>query len=122
MAILPAAERRDRAAMTPAPHRVVWQRRQTPDAVTLGIESTDGHLVRYKAGQFNMLYAYAVGEVAISISGNPLEDGLCGARDARRAQICVAEGQHFWRELEFPAGAHDVIKTRQCVKAPPRRR
>jgi anaerobic sulfite reductase subunit B len=75
MAILPAAERRDRAAMTPATHRVVWQRRQTPDAVTLGIESTDGYRVRHKAGQFNMLYAYAIGEVAISISGNALENG-----------------------------------------------
>ena len=39
--------------------------------VTLQLEASDGSRLRYAAGQFNMLYAYAVGEVAISISGNP---------------------------------------------------
>lgn len=61
--------------MTPVAHRVVWQRRQTSDVITLGLEATNGSRLRYAAGQFNMLYAYGVGEVAISISGNPVEVG-----------------------------------------------
>jgi NAD(P)H-flavin reductase len=68
-------ERGQRNAMTPIVHRVAWRQRQTPDVVTLGIAPVDGSRTKYAAGQFNMLYAYAVGEVAVSISGNPLEDG-----------------------------------------------
>jgi NAD(P)H-flavin reductase len=75
MALLPRTELQHRPAMMPVTHRVVWRRQQTPDVVTLGMEAGDGSRVRHAAGQFNMLYAYAVGEVAISISGNPVEDG-----------------------------------------------
>lgn len=75
MASLPRAESRHRGAMTPLCHRVVWRQEQTTNVVSLGIEAVDGSRMRYAAGQFNMLYAYAVGEVAISISGNPVEDG-----------------------------------------------
>ncbi|HVC40852.1 MAG TPA: FAD/NAD(P)-binding protein [Candidatus Saccharimonadales bacterium] len=56
-------------------HRVVGRRQETADVVTLELEATDGSRLRYAAGQFNMLYAYPVGEVAISISANPAEDG-----------------------------------------------
>lgn len=64
-----------RAGMTPVSHRVVGRRVETADVVTLQLEATDGSRLRYAAGQFNMLYAYAVGEVAISISANPLGGG-----------------------------------------------
>jgi NAD(P)H-flavin reductase len=61
--------------MTPIAHRVVWRREQTHDSVAFGMEPVRGPRRAYAAGQFNMLYAYPVGEVAISISGNPLADG-----------------------------------------------
>ena len=64
-----------RAPLTPVTHRVVGRRDETADVVTLLLEATDGSRLRYAAGQFNMLYAYAVGEVAISISANPVGDG-----------------------------------------------
>jgi NAD(P)H-flavin reductase len=70
-----AAEAPARAPLTPATHRVVGRRDETADVVTLLLEATDGSRLRYSAGQFNMLYAYAVGEVAISISANPVDDG-----------------------------------------------
>jgi len=63
------------APMTPVAHRVVERRQETQDVVTLLLEATDGSRLRYSAGQFNMLYAYRVGEVAISISANPVGDG-----------------------------------------------
>ena len=70
-----AAEVQARAPLTPVTHHVVGRREETADVVTLLLEATDGSRLRYSAGQFNMLYAYAVGEVAISISANPVDDG-----------------------------------------------
>ena len=64
-----------RAPLTPVTHVVVGRREETADVVTLLLKATDGSRIRYAAGQFNMLYAYAVGEVAISISANPVDEG-----------------------------------------------
>jgi NAD(P)H-flavin reductase len=75
MALPNPADSRPPAGMTPVSHRVVGRREETADVVTLHLEATDGSRLRYAAGQFNMLYAYAVGEVAISISTNPMDDG-----------------------------------------------
>jgi NAD(P)H-flavin reductase len=61
--------------MTPVSHRIVGRRQETSDAVTLLLDPVEGSRMHYAAGQFNMLYTYAVGEVAISISANPVEDG-----------------------------------------------
>jgi NAD(P)H-flavin reductase len=75
MALPLHAETRTLAPMTPVGHRIVGRRQETSDAVTLLLEAADGSRLRYLAGQFNMLYAFAVGEVAISISANPVSDG-----------------------------------------------
>jgi NAD(P)H-flavin reductase len=45
-------------------------RRETGDTVTLWIEAAPGSN-SFLPGQFNMLYAFAVGEVPISMSGDP---------------------------------------------------
>jgi len=63
------------AAMTPVAHRVVARRQETSDVVTLLLEPAGAARIPFAAGQFNMLYAYPIGEVAISISANPVEDG-----------------------------------------------
>ncbi len=58
--------------MLPRPYRVRQVIRETRDTFTLKLEPCDGspHL-SFEAGQFNMLYAFGVGEVPISISGDP---------------------------------------------------
>ncbi|HSO94130.1 MAG TPA: FAD/NAD(P)-binding protein [Candidatus Dormibacteraeota bacterium] len=61
--------------MIPVAMKVGAVRRETADTVTLLIEPSGGSRFRFKAGQFNMLYAFAVGEVPISISSNPLDAG-----------------------------------------------
>lgn len=62
--------------MLPRPYRVVRVRRELPDVSTLWIEPADGAAQPpYIPGQFNMLYAFGVGEAAISISGDPTEGG-----------------------------------------------
>ncbi|MEX2557740.1 MAG: FAD/NAD(P)-binding protein [Actinomycetota bacterium] len=64
----------DRAEIAPAPmlprrFRVAAKRRQTADTVTLGLEPIDGEPLRFRPGQFDMLYAFGVGEAPISFSG-----------------------------------------------------
>ncbi|WP_054812660.1 FAD/NAD(P)-binding protein [Nocardia arizonensis] len=53
------------------PYRVVERTPQTADTVTLRLRPVATAAPRFRAGQFMMLYRYGIGEVAISISGNP---------------------------------------------------
>lgn len=64
-----------RSALTPALYRVVARWQETADVVTLWIESLGGERLSFRSGQFNMLSAFGVGEVAISISGSPSDPG-----------------------------------------------
>ncbi len=62
--------------MAPVPYRVRRVRRETSDTWTLELEPEDGSpRPSFGPGQFNMLYAWAVGEVAISVSGDPGAEG-----------------------------------------------
>jgi NAD(P)H-flavin reductase len=57
--------------MVPVPYRVLRVRRETPDTFTLDLAAPDGGKFSFLPGQFNMLYLFGVGEVPISISGDP---------------------------------------------------
>ena len=54
----------------PALYRVDGARRELSDTVTLTIAPMAGARPAFQPGQFNMLYAFGVGEVAISMSGD----------------------------------------------------
>ncbi len=59
--------------MMPMPHRVERLRTETDDTFTLEMEPTGGRSrFSFAPGQFNMLYVFGVGEVPISISGDPV--------------------------------------------------
>ena len=60
----------------PLPARVVRVERETPDTMTLAVERPAGLPCSFRPGQFNMIYAFGVGEVPISICGDP-SDGEC---------------------------------------------
>jgi len=63
--------------MTPEIYRVRRTRQETHDTFTLELEPDEGAPVSgFAPGQFNMLYAFGVGEVPISVSGNPTRPGL----------------------------------------------
>jgi NAD(P)H-flavin reductase len=62
----------DHAWSAPQPLRVTRVRRETADVATL--ELTPAARFAFAAGQFNMLYAFGLGEVAISISGDPADE------------------------------------------------
>jgi len=58
-------------AMQPVPFRVTARREETHDTFTLDLKPADGGApFEFRPGQFNMLYAFGVGESAISISGD----------------------------------------------------
>jgi NAD(P)H-flavin reductase len=59
--------------MVPRRHRVARVWREMPDTYTLALEPLDGPGPAFAPGQFNMLYVFGVGEVPISISGDPLQ-------------------------------------------------
>jgi NAD(P)H-flavin reductase len=58
----------------PIVHHVTAMRRETRDTFTMEIAPSNGGLVSgFLPGQFNMLYAFGVGEAPISISGDAAE-------------------------------------------------
>ncbi|HET9118627.1 MAG TPA: FAD/NAD(P)-binding protein [Pseudonocardiaceae bacterium] len=57
--------------MLPTPYQVVDRRVETHDSVTLRLEPVSTSLPRFQPGQFTMLYAHGVGEIAVSVSGDP---------------------------------------------------
>ncbi|BBZ49082.1 FAD/NAD(P)-binding protein [Mycobacterium heidelbergense] len=57
--------------MAPVPYRVRDRVVESPDSATLTLEPLDAPLRAPQPGEFMMLYAFGVGEAAISISGDP---------------------------------------------------
>ncbi len=85
--------------MLPVPYRVAGRTRETHDSFTLTLEPAGAPLPPFQAGQFMMLAVPGIGEVAISVSGDPtagdgrlvhtvravgaVTQALCGARPGR---------------------------------------
>lgn len=58
--------------MLPSPWRIDEVHKETADTFTLALAPPNENApLEFAAGQFNMLYLFGVGEVPISISGNP---------------------------------------------------
>jgi len=79
----------------PASWRVTATRRESADTVTLELEPPAGAEFAFRPGQFNMLGAFGIGEVPISISGDPAGGGpvLHTIRDVGMAThaLCALE-------------------------------
>ncbi|MDX1691393.1 MAG: FAD/NAD(P)-binding protein [Acidimicrobiia bacterium] len=59
--------------MVPVPTTIVDRWDETDDTFSLSLAPPPGY--GFEPGQFNMLYAFGVGEVAISVSGDPASHG-----------------------------------------------
>jgi NAD(P)H-flavin reductase len=57
--------------MVPLPYHVLGVRPETRDTSTLTLEPVRDASAAFEPGQFNMVYVFGVGEVPISISGDP---------------------------------------------------
>ena len=98
------------AVMTPWAARVAAVDKETHDTFTLTIEAEDEDrpLPAFEPGQFSMLYVYGVGELPISISGDPEERGklvytIRSVGQATHALVTRAPGDRIG--LRGPFGA-----------------
>lgn len=84
-----------REPMTPVACRVLETRRETADTVTLAIEPPTGAPFAFQPGQFNMLYAFGIGEIPISISGDPArpETVLHTVREVGKVSTALVSAQ-----------------------------
>lgn len=57
--------------MIPELYKIVGRQEETHDVFTLDLSPEGNKMMAFKPGQFNMLYLFGVGEVPISISGDP---------------------------------------------------
>ncbi|MDA8231002.1 MAG: FAD/NAD(P)-binding protein [Magnetospirillum sp.] len=64
-----------RDPMLPRPFRIEKVRRELSDTFTMELVPAEGGGFAFAAGQFNMLYVFGIGEVPISISGDPGDGG-----------------------------------------------
>jgi NAD(P)H-flavin reductase len=69
LSVVPTAD-----PMVPIAARVMRVRRELADVWTIDI-ATDSGGFPFAPGQFNMLYAFGVGEAAVSVSGDPAQPG-----------------------------------------------
>lgn len=84
------------SAMAPVPYRVRSRVVENADSITLCLEPMATELSTPRPGEFMMLYAFGVGEVAISVSGGPaLADGTIThtirSVGAVSAALCAAQ-------------------------------
>lgn len=57
--------------MLPRPFQIVSRSLETSDTVTLVLEDREDREITFAPGQFMMMYVFGIGEVPISIAGNP---------------------------------------------------
>jgi NAD(P)H-flavin reductase len=76
--------------LVPRPWRVRAVRRELVDTVTVDLEPPTGAAVPYRPGQVNMLSVFGLGEVPISVSGDPAVPGV--QRHTIRAAGAVTTG------------------------------
>lgn len=127
------------APMTPELFRVVGLRLELGDTVTLELEAVHpGGNFSFAPGQFNMLYVFGVGEVPISISGDPADGGVLAhtvravgtvsdrLRELRRGDMVglrgpfgsswpVAAAEHEGKDVVIMAGGIGLAPLRPAV-------
>jgi anaerobic sulfite reductase subunit B len=115
----------------PKSFRVTARRRETYDTWTLRLEPVGGKFPRVRPGQFTMVYAFGIGEVPISFSGDPhgpvvhtvravgaVTEAICGAR---RGSVLGLRGPfgNTWPVQEAAGG--DVVIVAGGIGLPPLR-
>src|SRR5262245_9492864 len=95
--------------MLPEPWTVRDVTKETPDTYTLTLDPPDGVRARFRPGQFSMLWAFGVGEVPISISGDPGDDGrlvhtVRRVGEATQAMVNIQPGETIGLRGPFGTG------------------
>lgn len=96
----------DGSPMTPVPYRVRAKVAENAESATLTLEPVAGRLATPAPGQFVMLYAFGVGEIPMSYSGDPAGDAAAGTlTHTIRSVGAVSAALH-------DAGVGDVVGVR----------
>src|SRR5215212_1691287 len=66
-----ASSMQNQAQMFPQLYTIARTLKETHDTFTFELEPVSSRMSSFAPGQFNMLYVFGVGEVPISISGDP---------------------------------------------------
>lgn len=96
--------------MLPQPCAILQVTRETSDTFTLTLKPpADGNGSRFLPGQFSMLWTFGVGELPISISGNPAESGqltytVRSVGQATHALVSRKAGEEIGMRGPFGAG------------------
>ncbi|HYW73865.1 MAG TPA: FAD/NAD(P)-binding protein [Pyrinomonadaceae bacterium] len=96
--------------MQPEPWRVSELARETADTFTLSLQPLGRKTHReFQPGQFSMLWMFGVGELPISISGDPAAEGkltytVRSVGEATKALVSVAPGQQIGVRGPFGKG------------------
>lgn len=77
----------------PGLYKVEAVRRELSDTVTLELAPAAGSMPAFEPGQFNMLYAFGVGEIAVSISGDGGGHFIHTVRDVGAVSGAIARSQ-----------------------------
>jgi NAD(P)H-flavin reductase len=119
----------------PSRYQVIDRTCETHDTVTLALQPVEEPIPAYQPGQFTMLYAFGVGEVPISISGDPTEPilfqtirsvsnvtaALCAAMPGEMVGVRGPYGTHWdlpglaGRDLVIVAGGIGLAPLRSAV-------
>jgi len=96
-------------AMVPEPWAVQRVVKETPDTFTLALKPTNGGRGGFQPGQFSMLWVFGVGELPISISGDPADGGsltytVRSVGPATQALVSREEGQSLGVRGPFGTG------------------
>lgn len=122
--------------MLPRPFEVRRRRLELADCVTLELAALDGAPLSFAPGQFTMLYAHGVGEIAISISGDPaaddtlvqtiravgaVSDAICGLVEGERVGVrgplgaAWPVGRALGKHLMIVSGGLGLAPTRPII-------
>ena len=107
--------------MVPQPWAVQRVVKETPDTFTLALKPTNGGQSGFQPGQFSMLWVFGVGELPISISGDPADGGsltytVRSVGPATQALVSREEGQSLGVRGPFGTGwPVDVAEGRDVI-------
>jgi len=62
--------------MQPRPFKIVKRWDELSDTFSMTLKPADGKSVNFAPGQFNMMYVFGVGEIPISVSGDPSDNTI----------------------------------------------
>ena len=102
--------------MTPVPYRVTARTAENRDTATLTLAPMREALPSPQPGEFMMMYAFGIGEVAISVSGIDDPDGGLLAHTVRSVGGAPSLGKNWVKRSSGVAMAHSSSSSLPSIR------